>query len=124
MLEIYPINEQEKLSAAFTESGIDMPNGAAGYIAYDKGEAIGKCLFAVADKQADIIEITPADDRLLCDSLIRAAINYAANRGVFKLYCITEQTKNIAAGFSYLVDDSNEIDITGMMQGCKNCKKV
>lgn len=124
MLEIYPIKENEILKEKFALKGMNATDRSAGYIAYDGGEAVGISLFNVEDKFANIFVIEPENDALLCDSLIRSVINYAANRGVFKLVCATEQTKAIATKLTYLAADGEEIDVIGMMQGCKNCKKV
>ncbi len=124
MLEIYPIKDAEIIKTRFADNGLDFTDCSAGYIAYDGGEEIGCCLFDViiAEKHTNILLITPADDNFLCDSLIRSIINYSANRGVFSLVCANDEIKNIASRLSYLAEVSNEIDVAGMMQGCKNCK--
>jgi len=124
MLEIYPIKDKELLKEKFAQKGISITDSSAGYIAYDGGEAVGLSLFKVEDKFAHIYVIEPENDALLCDSLIRSVINYAANRGVFRLVCAADSVKAIAAKLSYLSDDGEEINVMDMMQGCKNCKKV
>ena len=126
MLEIYPIIDKEKLNDLFAENGIEVKIGAAGYSATEGGKEIGYCLFCVdsAEKLTEIYCFEPTNDMLLCDSLIRSIINYSANRGVFKLFCLGENSRSIAAKLSYLIGDTSEINIADMMQGCKNCKKV
>ena len=126
MLEIYPISDNDKLDSLFELNKLDKKAGAAGYSALDGGKEVGYCLFCVnqPEKLTEIYLFEPTNGMLLCDSLVRSVINYSANRGVFKLFCFTENSRSVASKLTYPKGDTSEIDIADMMHGCKNCKKV
>ena len=55
-------------------------------LAIEKDKQLGSCVYDVKGDVMTLRDITPADDYVMADSLLRSALFIAANKGIFNVF--------------------------------------
>lgn len=97
------------------------------YIGYENDEQSGGCECEIKGNYVEIKKITfPSDKPDFCEGLIRASLNYGANRGAYmaKTKCENADYVLKLLGFEKNEDGYYEGDIPSLLQGsCGKCAK-
>lgn len=120
-----PVTDINEISKLFSAIDLDDTQIYGAYIALEQAENYeGKCLVKINGMYCEISNIeTVADDKLLVEGLLRAALNFAGNRNAYIARCSNEKIKDTLEllGF-YKKDDFYEGDIPTLLLGscCKH----
>ena len=96
MLYFNPITDIEQIKAQFKDKSFDTDTEYCMYQSVENGECTGTVLVGVQNGKCFIYDIAlKSDDPLLCEGLIRSALNFAANRGAYMAYCGLEEQKEV-----------------------------
>lgn len=92
-------------------------NGIYGYIAVDETE-VGKCLFKINGLYVDITAVTAVEE-LIAEGLIRAALNFAANRSCYIARCAAGLSDNVLSRMKFTLKDGlYSAEIPEALTGC------
>ena len=121
MIKFVPVSS-DKLGEPFSSDGT-----LCGYIGYDlsaDGKECGKCVFRLNGYTMDVCFVEALDsDAETEEGLIRSALNYGANRGVYIAYYKAKAAVDVAhvLGFEEDGDGLLSGDIPSLLKGscCK-----
>ncbi|MEG1952634.1 MAG: hypothetical protein RR115_00175 [Hydrogenoanaerobacterium sp.] len=126
MIEMYIVEDETALRSFCASSAVAYDEDVMAYAASFCGGVIGYCLFVMSEKVLTILAEGVSDEygAELCDGLTRAALSYAATRGVlraeFAAGVSTEVWQKLQS-FGYTQKIMPDID--KFLTGCKNCSK-
>ncbi|MBQ6624894.1 MAG: hypothetical protein IIX39_03655 [Clostridia bacterium] len=96
------------------------------YEGYDDEVLSGGCSCTIKGNYVIVDKIVyPQDKPDFCEGLIRASLNFAANRGVYMAQCSCENAEYILnlMGFEKLDNSTYQGDIPSLLTGtCSGCK--
>lgn len=112
-----PITEQNELSKLFP----DNVNG--GYIGFDGNEIIGKCGLYVEGSKVTVKTVEFDKDKPdVGEGLLRAALNFGANRNAYYAYCSCENAADIMRLMGFEENDGvYSGDIPTLLGGSCGC---
>lgn len=93
-------------------------------LATEKDKQIGSCVYDVKGDVMTLRDITPADDYVMADSLLRSALFVAANKGIFNVCWAEKVSADLVLKLGFVKNITNcSIDVTNLFSSCENCKK-
>lgn len=123
MLTMKPV-EQNQIEKFYDEHNQPMESGGQAITAYEGEKLLGAVFFSLTDNECLIRRIDYNQDKWVCDGLLRAALNFAANRNILIAQLGQDTPKNVFVELEYIKDDTEtEINIYKFFNSCKNCHK-
>ncbi len=93
-------------------------------LATENGKQIGSCVYDVKGDTMIIRDITPSDNFVMADSLLRSALFVAANKGIFNVFWAENISAELILKLGFVKNITNcSIDVTNLFSSCENCKK-
>lgn len=87
--------------------------------AKDGEELLGYCLFSVSDKKITIKDISPRDDILMADGVLRTALHIASERFIFNADYDNDDLTELLNNLKFIKNDkTREIDIDKLFRPC------
>lgn len=111
--------------AVCTDLGLEYRAGETTVLqATEKGNQIGSCVYDVKGDTMTLRDITPSDNFVMADSLLRSALFVAANKGIFNVYWAEKINAELISKLGFVKNITNcSIDVTNLFSSCENCKK-
>lgn len=116
---------KENGQAVCNELGLNYTEGETlVLLATEKDKQLGSLVYNLKNDVMTIRDITPADDYLMADSLLRSALFVAANKGIFNVYWAENVSGELVSKLGFVKNITNcSIDVTNLFSSCENCKK-
>lgn len=123
MIKVSPIASQEEVKASFARFGLCAAEESAVLAATNGTDVLGKCLLECREDGVHILAIDfLQEDDSLVDWLMRAAMNYAANRGAYLAFCSLSQYEKILTSLSFEKKGDVYVgEVPEIFKGCKCC---
>lgn len=123
MIKVSPVQSKEQIDEIFNQFDFAAGESSAVLIATDACAVLGKCLLECREDGVHILAIDfQQQDDSLVDWLMRAAMNYAANRGAYLAFCKLPQFEDILLSLSFEKKGDAYIgEVPEIFKGCKKC---
>lgn len=106
------------------EIGLEYKAGTSVLQAIEGENILGSCVYDVNEGVMTLRDISPEDDFIMADSLLRSALFIAANKGIFDVYWSQNIKAELILKLGFVKNITNcSIDITNLFSSCENCKK-
>lgn len=122
MITVLPA-EGSQLLPLFTAQGLPFTPDSGGVIAKNGQEQLGFCLYRMDDKAMTVLALSPLDDLLLADGVLRSALHVAVNHGIADVHYAETAPEKLFEKLGF-VENSTEkaLDVTLLFRDCKGCK--
>lgn len=103
MIFYKPYLDRQDIYTMFPHADLTGEKTVCAYVALEDDAILGKCLVEVAGYTCTISELAQTGaDKLVTEGLVRAALNFAANRGAYLASCSIVQIADVLKmlGFS------------------------
>ena len=122
MIEIHPLRDKDKLSVLYNQAKLDMNEHSIAVVASDGDEALGYCLFDMNDDNLLVHCLSPQDDIMFADGLLRSALHVGVENGVNKAFYSVNAPVELFRKLRFIKDDSiNELNVQLLFSSCENC---
>ena len=123
MVEVKAI-PSDKAKEKCAEIGLEYKSGTSVLLATEGEKVLGSCVYDIDCNQMTLRDISPQEDFVMADSLLRSALFVAANKGIFEV-CWAENIKaELISKLGFVKNITNcSIDVTNLFSSCENCKK-
>ena len=104
--------------------GLEYKDGTSVLQAIEGEKILGSCVYDVNEGVMTLRVISPQEDFIMADSLLRSALFVAANKGIFDVYWSKNIKAELILKLGFVKNITNcSIDITNLFSSCENCKK-
>lgn len=124
MFVIRPLEDRETLRQLYQENDLVFGDDSFGVLSREEDRQAGFCLFSMRGDRMEILYLEyPLGDVLMGDTLLRAAMNYAANRNVYSVICRLKEHETLLRGLTLVETDGVFFStLPEVFAGCGNCK--
>lgn len=124
MINVLPVNDNEKLEILFKETGFDYNENSGCVIADEKGEILGRCLYYIDNSSITILHIEPESDVFLADGILRSALHVADFRGITDAFYGDNVSIELLKRLDFIKSDVDKtLKIEKLHQSSCNCEK-
>lgn len=124
MITVFPVKDREELKKIFSEFNLTVTDFSGAVLARFGEERLGVCLYEITADQITIIEISPINDVMLADGILRSALHVADFRGINKAYYKNESLTELLSKLDFIKNSQeNSLKIEKLHQSSCNCEK-
>lgn len=122
MIEIKPVNDAEQIKSAFDKNNLVFTNKSIYVCARDKDKIFGECCMRVDNDEVYIMYISPQNDMMMFDGMLRSALHVGVERGArVAFYENTECEENYEI-LGFIADKHKRtLNIDKLFASCKCC---
>ena len=119
MITISPIIDDSLLKKIFQENNLDKNENSSAVSAVFGEEVLGSCLFDIDDKSILVRSLSPKDDIMLADGILRAALHVAAERCAMNAQYAETAPIDVLDKLGFIKDqEKRTLDIDKLFGGC------
>lgn len=123
MIRVLPFRELNDIEELYKKENIELTDSSMAVIALDGKEKLGYALFSIKEGVLMLFSLSPLDDIMLCDGILRSALHVGVENGVTEAYFINNELKRILNTLDFILDEEkNEINIQKLFGSCSECK--
>ncbi len=124
MITVLPCNSAEELATVFTQFGMVITEKSGCVIAKDREEILGYCLYELDNKGITVLELTPRDDIMMADGVLRSALHVAANISAMDARYAESAPEGLFEKLGFIKNkDERTLNIDLLFGGCPSCGK-
>ena len=124
MLKILPINEKEKIIYFYQQENLSYNDNSGIVVASFCEEILGYAAFDLFDDKIIITEISPLNDIMLADGILRSALHIADYRGINEAFYSNEKLTLLLNKLDFIKDTQKmSIKIEKLHESCCSCQK-
>ena len=122
MLEVLVCNNKEEVEKLYKSSDITMPENGLAVRAICGKEMLGFSLFEIKENSITVLFLTPENDRLLADGILRSTLHVGTERGVTKAFYGEKISEELLAKINFLEDrEERLLKLQNLFTDCCNC---
>lgn len=119
MISISPVNDCDFLKKLFDEFDLKINEKSSAVVALFDKERLGACLYDIDDKGILIRELSPKDDIMLADGILRSALHVAAERSAMDARYDANMQFEIFEKLGFILNkEERTINIDKLFGGC------
>lgn len=120
MITISPEKDKAAIESLFTQNGIEVNAYSSAVIAKFDGEVLGFCLYDLEDRKIMIHKISPENDIMLADGILRSALHVAAERSIMDARYSEKAPEELFERLGFIKNRAEKVlDIDKLFGGCK-----
>ena len=124
MINVTPINDNESLSDFCAKNGIEFLENRGVTVAKDGEAILGFCAYILNNNCITITHLSPEDDVMLADGILRSALHIADFRGITNaFYTDTAPVKLFSLLGFIKSDEEKALKIEKLHESCCSCGK-
>lgn len=122
MITLAPVSERKEIERLFTENSLTYTE-FSGCVKASCGEDIlGYSLYDLESDKMVIYIITPQDDLLFADGILRSTLHIAAERSVMNTF-YDDNIENLCEKLTFIKNkEEKRLDIDKLFKSCCSCK--
>lgn len=125
MITVLPVKDSDKLAALYADCGEELLPTSMAVIARDGETVLGHCLFDLNDARIAIGTISPTDDLMLADGILRSALHVALGRMIIVAEYTDRAPLELLQKLDFVKNDENHgLKIEKLFASCQSCAKV
>lgn len=122
MITVKPLNDRDALAALYAQNGEAFSDTSMAVVAAQEDTVLGYCLFDLDAERIAIGKISPQNDLLLADGILRSALHVALNRRVIVAEYTDSAPKNLLDKLDFVKSAENRtLKIEKLFSSCQNC---
>ncbi len=123
MIKVVQLDSYEETKRVFGDKKIEFGPFHFCSVALDGEEKIGECLYKYDNGSVIIKEISPKNDFLLVDGILRSVFFVASNKGIEEAFYENEEHETIFEKLGFLLDKNNKsLKLKKIFEACEGCK--
>ena len=120
MITISPEKDKALVEKLFCENGISVSEFSSAVVAKFGSEVLGFCLYELDAKKIVIHKVSPEDDIMLADGILRSALHVAAERSAMDARYSEFADEKLFEKLSFIKNQAERtLDIDKLFGGCK-----
>ena len=124
MITVSPEKDKSLIEMLFIENGVCVNEFSSAVIAKVGSEILGFCLYDLDSKKIIVHKVSPEDDIMLADGILRSALHVAAERSIMDARYSDSSPESLFEKLGFIKDKTEKtLDIDKLFGGC-GCKKV
>ena len=124
MITISPEKDKALVEKLFCENGISVSEFSSVVVAKFGSEVLGFCLYELDAKKIVIHKVSPEDDIMLADGILRSALHVAAERSAMDARYSEFADEKLFEKLSFIKNQAERtLDIDKLFGGC-SCQKA
>lgn len=121
MITVIPA-EKEETEKLFSENNAEYNEYSDCTVARNGGEILGYCLYYIDDKTMTVCELSPQDDLLLADGVLRSTLHIAAVRGITDIRYTENAPEDVFLRLGFAENTTERmLDISLLWKDCGGC---
>lgn len=122
MVEVLVCNEKDVIQQLFRKANIVMNENSLCIRAMDKEQCLGFCLFEIEGSSAKVLYLSPEEDKLLVDGLIRTALHVGNERGITEAFYGEKVSEALLEKINFLEEKNNKrLKLQNLFTDCCCC---
>ncbi|MDO4743400.1 MAG: hypothetical protein Q4B04_05145 [bacterium] len=123
MIEILPVRDKQQLKPLFLNENLIPTDFSMAVVARFGDEVLGYCLFDLGENIV-IRSITPTDDLMLADGILRSALHVAVENNILQAFWADNMSEELFVKLNF-IDDLQErrLRIMKLFDSCQHCGK-
>lgn len=123
MITVSPEKDKSVIAELFSNGGILVNDFSSAVIAKCGDEILGYCLYDLEKAKITVHKVTPQDDIMLADGILRSALHVAAERSIMDARYSEQAPEELFKKLGFIKNQSEKtLDIDKLFGGC-GCKK-
>ncbi len=119
MVTVTPEKDKNKVKEIYEKAGLAFADNSECVVARDGEETLGACLFSIEGDTVTVHGVSPADDILMADGVLRSALYVASMRFIFKARCDNDEIMPLLEKLGFIKDkETRAVDIDKLFRGC------
>lgn len=119
MITISPVNDSGLLERLYSERGIALNESSSAVAALFGEEMLGFCLYDIDEKGILIRALSPEEDIMLADGILRSALHVAAERSAMDARFSDTAPVETLEKLGFILDkNEHTLDIDKLFGGC------
>ena len=124
MIEIHPIRDRDKLKKLYMAKDVSYNEKSIAVIASDGDEVLGTCLFDLSEKEMTIHHISPTDDIMFADGILRSALHVGVENGIESAFYAETAPEDLIKKLGFIKNtEKNELNVELLFKSCGSCEK-
>ena len=124
MITVLPVLDKGELLDIYSKYNVQLSVNSSATVARNGEQFLGVCLFEITKEDIIITELSPLDDLMLADGILRSALHIADYRGIFKAYYNNDNLTGVLKRLDFIKnDDEKSLKIEKWHQSSCNCEK-
>ena len=106
----------------FASSGLEINENSSCVTAEENGDVVGYCLFDIDKDKIVIRRISPQDDIMLADGILRSTLHVAAERFIMKAFYDGGISEELLDRLEFILDKQEKrLDMEKLFKSCCTC---
>ena len=127
MISVSPEKDKQRVKDLFLENGLSFGENSSAVTALCGDEVLGYCLYDLyeeSDRKIVVHKVTPENDVMLADGILRSALHVAAERSIMDAFYSDSAGEELFLKLSFVKSQTEKrLDIDKLFGGCHcGCK--
>lgn len=124
MITVSPEKDKSLVEKLFSQNGVAVGEFSSAVIAKFGDEILGYCLYDLEERKITVHKISPENDIMLADGILRSALHVAAERSVMNAYYSNSASETLFEKLCFIKSkEEKTLDIDKLFGGCCCNKK-
>lgn len=125
MITVAPITNQEELLDFYNRKGLECKKNSGCAVAMFGSECLGYCTYELEKDKITVTSLSPTNDIMMADGILRSALHIADARGITKAYYFVEQnTEKVLEKLKFIADKQDKtLRIEKLHESCCGCNE-
>ena len=120
MITVSPEKDKSLVEKLFLENDVCVGEFSSAVIAKFGDEVLGFCLYDLEDRKIIVHKVSPEEDILLADGILRSALHVAAERSIMDARYSEFADEKLLEKLSFIKNQAERtLDIDKLFGGCK-----
>lgn len=122
MIEIKPVSDRDVTEKEFLKQGFEFNDNSLLVFAKEKEEIIGKSFLRIENENLYIMQISPENDIMMFDGMLRSSIHIGLERGAKAAFYENLSCEKNYERLGFILDKENKsLDIGKLFTSCHGC---
>lgn len=119
MITVMPERDKEKVKTVFAENGFEYNDNSGVVTAKCGDEVLGFCIYYLDDSKMEILKISPTDDLMMADGVLRSTIHVACERFVMDIRYANDLDSDIFKRLDFIKNEEERtLNADKLFGGC------
>lgn len=124
MITVSPEKDKSIVEKLFSQNGVAASDFSSAVIAKFGDEILGYCLYDLEERKITVHKISPEEDIMLADGILRSALHVASERSIMDAYYSELAPEALFDKIGFIKNrEEKTLDIDKLFGGC-GCKKL